>query len=196
LGGAHRSGLLPVVGHAGQREALRTRPTSELRVRTDRDCVGTVAHGVPIPLSQVSGKWSESVVELGKQKRVLIVDDERVITDTLVTIFSQGGYESKGVYSAEQALIAMEDWSPALVIIDVMLPAMNGIDLAIRIKSQLPECHLSLFSGQAATSDLLEMATRNGYRFDVVAKPVHPSELLGMAGRLLHEGPGSISENN
>ena len=136
------------------------------------------------------------MVELGKQKRVLIVDDARLITDTLVTIFSQGGYESKGVYSAEQALLVMEDWLPALVIIDVLLPAMNGIDLAVRIKSQWPECHLSLFSGQAATGDLLETAMRNGHRFDVVAKPVHPSELLGMAGRLLHEELGSISANN
>jgi DNA-binding NtrC family response regulator len=139
-------------------------------------------------------EWS--VVEFGIQKRVLIVDDERVITDTLVTIFSQGGYESKGVYSAEQALLAMGDWLPALVIIDVLLPAMNGIDLAIRIKSQWPECHLFLFSGQAATGDLLDTATRNGHTFDVLAKPVHPSELLGMAGRLLHKEPGSISESN
>jgi DNA-binding NtrC family response regulator len=121
----------------------------------------------------------------GIKKRVLIVDDERVITDTLVTIFSKAGYESKGVYSAEQALIEMEGWCPSLVIIDVLLPAMNGIDLAIRIKSQWPECHLSLFSGQAATVDLLDMAMKNGHTFDVLPKPVHPSELLGVAQRLL-----------
>jgi DNA-binding NtrC family response regulator len=134
--------------------------------------------------------------ELGKQKRVLIVDDERIITDTLVTIFSQEGYESKGVYSAEQALLAMEDWRPALAIIDVLLPAMNGIDLAIRIKSQWPECYLSLFSGQAATGDLLDAATRKGHNFNVVAKPVHPSALLAMAGRLFHKELGCISECN
>ena len=86
--------------------------------------------------------------ELGKQKRVLIVDDERVITDTLVMIFSQEGYESKGVYSAEQALLAMEDWHPALVIIDVLLPAMNGIDLAIRIKSQWPSATCASSQGR------------------------------------------------
>jgi CheY-like chemotaxis protein len=74
------------------------------------------------------------VVELGKQKRVLIVDDDRLITDTLVRIFSQEGYESKGVYSAERALLVMEHWLPALVIINVLLPAMNGIDLAILIR--------------------------------------------------------------
>ncbi len=132
-------------------------------------------------------------VEIEKRKRVLIVDDERVITDTLVTIFSQRGYETKGVYSAEQALDSLEDWQTDLVVIDVMLPAMNGIDLAIRIKSQWPECHVCLFSGQAATADLLELAVKSGNIFDVLAKPMHPSELLEMAGRLLGEPPISIS---
>jgi CheY-like chemotaxis protein len=133
------------------------------------------------------------VVEFGKQKRVLIVDDEWVITDTLVTIFSQRGYETKGVYSAEQALAFLEDWHPDFVVIDVLLPAMNGIDLAIRIRSQWPECHTSLFSGQAATADLLELATKSGHTFDVLAKPVHPSELLEMARQLLGEPRTSIA---
>jgi CheY-like chemotaxis protein len=129
-------------------------------------------------------------------KASLIVDDERVITDTLVTIFSQSGYEVKGAYSAEQALASLEDWHPDLAIIDVLLPAMNGIDLAIRIKPEWPHCHIPLFSGQAATSDLLDLAQKNGHTFDVLAKPVHPSELLEMAGRLLGEPPISVSNEN
>ncbi len=127
------------------------------------------------------------------RSRVLIVDDERVITDTLVTIFSQRGYETRGVYSAEQALASLEDSRADLAVIDVILPGMNGIDLAIRIRAQWPECHLSLFSGQAATSDLLELAIKRGNSFDILAKPVHPSELLEMAGRLLGEPPSSIA---
>jgi DNA-binding NtrC family response regulator len=136
------------------------------------------------------------MVELEKANRILIVDDERVITDTLVTIFTQRGYEARGAYSAEQALALMGGWRPGLVIIDVLLPAMNGIDLAIHIKSLWPECHISLFSGQAATSDLLDTAMKNGHTFDVLAKPVHPSELLNIAGRYLQGSSGAPSVEN
>jgi CheY-like chemotaxis protein len=125
-------------------------------------------------------------------KRVLIVDDERVITDTLVTIFSQAEYSARGAYSAEQALATLEEWRPELVIIDVILPAMNGIDLAIHIKALYPDCRVSLFSAQAATADLLDSAVNEGHSFEVFAKPIHPSELLGVAGRHFTQGLAGV----
>jgi DNA-binding NtrC family response regulator len=120
-----------------------------------------------------------------EKKRVLIVDDEKIITDTLVMIFSNEGYDARGVYSAEQALSLMSEWIPQLAIIDVRLPEMNGIDLAILFKAEYPDCRLSLFSGETATGDLLDNALREGHSFSVLAKPVHPTELLGLASRLL-----------
>ena len=113
-------------------------------------------------------------------KRVLFVDDERLIADTLAIIFSSQGYETRAVYSAEQALELISDWLPNLAIIDVRLPGMNGIDLAIRLRAEYPDCRLSLFSGQASTSDLLERARQNGHSFDIIAKPVPPGEIASM----------------
>jgi CheY-like chemotaxis protein len=118
-------------------------------------------------------------------KRVLFVDDERLIADTLATIFSSQGYETRAVYSAEQALELISDWLPNLAIIDVRLPGMNGIDLAIRVRAEYPDCRVSLFSGQASTSDLLDLARENGHSFDILAKPVPPEELIAQASRLL-----------
>ena len=118
-------------------------------------------------------------------KRVLFVDDEKVIADTLAIIFANQGYVTRAVYSAEQALELISYWLPDLMIIDVLLPGMNGIDLAIRVKAEYPDCKLSLFSGQAATSDLLELAHQNGHSFDIVAKPVAPGEFLAHASNLL-----------
>jgi len=131
-----------------------------------------------------------------ERKHILVVDDERVITDTLVTIFSKEGYEVRGVYSAEQALALTSEWRPALAIIDVRLPQMNGIDLAILLKAQFPDCRLSLFSGQAATSDLLEIARQNGHSFEVLPKPVHPTKLLGLAAQLVPPAAESSPDLN
>jgi CheY-like chemotaxis protein len=115
-------------------------------------------------------------------KRVLIVDDEPVIADTLVIIFVKAGYHARSAYSAEEALEVIPLWRPDLAIIDVILPNMNGIDLALKIKAEAPECRLSLFSGASHTADLIAAAP---YSFEVHAKPVHPREMLALASRLL-----------
>jgi len=60
----------------------------------------------------------------------------------------------------------------------VIMADLNGIDAAIRIRSQLPKIKILLFSGQAATADLLENARARGYEFEILAKPVHPQDLL------------------
>lgn len=114
-------------------------------------------------------------------KRLLIVDDEKTITDSLVRIFSVAGYETRCAYSAEEARALLAEWTPDLAILDVCLPLMNGIDLAILLKAEYPECRLVLFSGNADTEELLQMAVRRGHTFDLFAKPVHPTELLTWA---------------
>ena len=129
-------------------------------------------------------------------RKVLIVDDERTITDTLVMIFSGNGYDARGVYSAEDARDLILTWSPNLAIIDVLLPEMNGIDLAILLKAMCPDCHLTLFSGHGATADLLEPALHQGYRFEVRSKPVHPSELLGWAAQYRAAGETGQVDNH
>jgi CheY-like chemotaxis protein len=111
-------------------------------------------------------------------KRILIVDDEHIIADTLATIFSNAGYEAKAAYTAEQALALIEQWSPDLALIDVFLPGMNGVDLALRLKAELPGCRLTLISGQATTMDLVEQARQEGHIMPVIPKPIHPEELL------------------
>ena len=72
----------------------------------------------------------------------------------------------------------IDQWPPQFAILDVFLPGMNGIDLAIRLKAELPSCRLTLFSGQASTSDLLEQARQEGHSLEILPKPVHPDELL------------------
>jgi CheY-like chemotaxis protein len=114
----------------------------------------------------------------GKKPIVLVVDDERVIADTLAIILSQHGYDATPVYTGRQAVERARAVHPELVISDVIMPDMNGIEAAISIRSFLPECKILLFSGQAATADLLETARAQGHEFEILAKPVHPQDLL------------------
>jgi CheY-like chemotaxis protein len=123
-----------------------------------------------------------------EQKRVLVVDDERVIADTLTIIFKQAGYEAGAVYSAEQALELLAAWPAQVAVIDVRLPGMDGVDLAIRLKAEYPACKLILFSGNAATTDLLERARLDGHDFECLAKPVPPTDLLALLAGLFPPG--------
>lgn len=109
---------------------------------------------------------------------VLVVDDESAIADTLAEILNRTGYAAIPAYNAEDALETALVMPPELLVSDVVLPGESGIDLAIRIRRIFPECRILLFSGQAATSDLLASANRGGENFELLTKPVHPKDLL------------------
>lgn len=116
--------------------------------------------------------------ENSRKPKVLVADDERVIADTLAMILNQSGFEARAVYSGEKALEMAPVFEPNMLISDVIMADLNGIDAAIRIRALLPGIKVLLFSGQAATADLLERARTQGYEFDILAKPVHPQDLL------------------
>ena len=121
--------------------------------------------------------------ETAARPKVLVVDDERVIADSLAMILNQSGFEAVPVYSGEKALEMAREFQPQMLITDVIMADLNGIDAAIQIKALLPEIKILLFSGQAATADLLEKARTQGYEFEILAKPVHPQDLLSRLRR-------------
>lgn len=130
-----------------------------------------------------------AVTRNGAGRGILIVDDEAAIAETLGVIFSKNGYDVRVAYSAEEAIETIAAWQPDLAILDVMLPRMNGIDLAIVLRSNHPCCRLLLFSGHHSTQDLLEEAAKKGHMFDILAKPVHPAFMLDAVSDLLGDHP-------
>jgi DNA-binding NtrC family response regulator len=124
---------------------------------------------------------------------VLIVDDDQAIADTLGAIFHMHGYDARVAYSAEQAIENIAYSMPELALLDVNLPGMNGIDLAIVLKANHPDCHLLLVSGHESTRSLLEEAAKKGHIFDILAKPVHPTLILERAKGLLSASRQAIS---
>jgi len=133
-------------------------------------------------------------LDTGLSRRVLIVDDENIIALTLTKIFEGAGYEAKATGSAEDALDVMAIWEPALLVVDIMLPKMNGVELAIRIRKGYPACQVILFSGHGEASDWLLFAREDRPSFEVIAKPVHPRDLLILAAHLLNRKAASVSD--
>jgi DNA-binding NtrC family response regulator len=121
----------------------------------------------------------------GGERSILIVEDEKVVADTLGQILAAHGYEIRVVYSAEDAAETIASWSPNVAILDVMLPKMNGIEFAVVLKENLPDCHVLLFSGQPSVEALMQKARNEGHQFEILAKPVHPTVMLDAISTLL-----------
>lgn len=120
---------------------------------------------------------------------ILIVEDEKLVADSLAQILSAKGYDARVAYSAEAALQLVTQWSPDLAILDVMLPKMNGVELAVTLKERFARCHILLFSGQPTVEALMKKAKKEGHEFEILAKPVHPTVMLeAIAQRLSANG--------
>jgi len=109
---------------------------------------------------------------------VFVVDDEIVIATTLSIILKRAGFKAFSFTCPTHAVAASELIEPDLLISNVSMPEMTGIELAIRFRQALSQCQIVLFSGQAETTDLLKRARDDGYDFDLVHKPIQPSDLL------------------
>ncbi len=121
--------------------------------------------------------------------KILIVDDERTIADTLAMIFRSVGYEAFTAYNGLLGLEAARELQPKLVLSDVMMPVLDGVSMAMEIRRTLPEITVLLFSGQASTLDLLQQAEQSGMHFEILTKPIPPQEIIRkVASALLNSG--------
>lgn len=127
---------------------------------------------------------------------VLVVDDESAIADTVTEILSRNGYAAMAAYDGNDALETALLTPPELVITDVMLPGMTGVELAITIRRIFPDCKILLCSGQIAALDLLTSARSQGHHFTLLTKPVHPKEMLARVAQCLRREPESVPVKN
>jgi DNA-binding response OmpR family regulator len=125
-------------------------------------------------------------VSSGPVPRIFVVDDELVIASTLAAILQMNGFSAKFFTCPEQALKEARLKAPDLVISDVAMPGISGVDLAIQMRAQYPTCKILLFSGQAASMDLLEDARAQGHDFNLLLKPIPPTELLFEVGKVVN----------
>lgn len=129
-----------------------------------------------------------------QQPSVFVVDDEDVIATTVAMILQlKGGFRARAFTKPLEALEAARVDPPDLLISDVIMPRLSGIDLAIQVREHCPHCKVLLFSGQAVTAHLLDTARANGHNFELLLKPVHPSDLLARIQTLMEPGSSQSS---
>lgn len=121
-----------------------------------------------------------------RRKIILVVDDEQRIADTLALILQSKGYETAVAYEGDSALAQSSNIQPDLLLTDVVMPGMNGIELALAVSEKCPECKVLLFSGQAATAELWDRARKQGRDFPLLSKPIHPEDLLKKVAETLN----------
>jgi DNA-binding NtrC family response regulator len=113
-----------------------------------------------------------------RKQRVFVVDDERMIVDTLVEILTDRGFEAIPFYDSRQVIGRAEQHCPDILLTDVVMPHLNGVDLATLISERCPHTRVLLLSGQAATANLLQGTTPASKRFELLSKPLDPRVLL------------------
>lgn len=122
----------------------------------------------------------QGFVDETKKQRIIVIDDEVLIAETVAEILNDQGFEATPVSDGAAAIELAKDLRPDIVLSDVIMPGLNGIEAGIRIREIVPHCRLILFSGQAATVDLLAKARQQGHRFDILAKPIKPEQLIAV----------------
>ncbi len=115
--------------------------------------------------------------------KILVVDDERNVLRAFDDILSSRGHEVVGVRGAEEALAQLKQSGADLVIMDIRLPGMSGLDALGQIKQLEPMLPVIVMTGQTTTSTAIE-ATKRG-AFDYQLKPFEPAEMLATIGKAL-----------
>ncbi|MGO9432791.1 MAG: response regulator [Terracidiphilus sp.] len=137
--------------------------------------------------SEVYGSEGEAEAGAEARPRILVVDDERLLADTTAAILRHAGFDARIAYDGFAALEVAGSLRPDYILTDIMMPAMNGVELAIAISKMYPVTKVLLFSGQAGISEILEQSKAQGFEFPLLAKPVHPANLIDCL-RKLHAG--------
>ena len=133
-----------------------------------------------LPDDTVDSEKQESNYEQRKpdRPRILVVDDERLIANTVCDILTGAGFEVLATYDGMSAIEVVNSFQPDYLLTDVLMPQMNGIELAIEIRRTHPLVEILLFSGQAGISEILNTGQLLGFEFELIAKPIHPLKLI------------------
>jgi len=114
---------------------------------------------------------------------ILIVDDELVVRDSLEKWFASEGYETRGVGSGREALMAIQEKEWDLALIDIKMPGMDGMKLHNRLREVAPDLTVIIMTGYASVETAVQALKRGAY--DYITKPIDPDELVHLVSNAL-----------
>ncbi len=134
-------------------------------------------HFESVPLEQIESRGIEADPPC-KVPLVLVVDDEEVIADTLGEILRALGFAVVVCYDGDSAFLLANQMPPNVLLTDILMPGMNGIELAIRLTGMVADCRALLFSALPSDARLFRIMNFQRYNFKLLSKPLHPEELV------------------
>lgn len=123
---------------------------------------------------------------------VLVVHGDMIVADSLAAVLSQAGFATLAAYDGKTALELALTVPPEVLICDIELSGIKGIELAMAIVNAVPNCKVLLSSSYETNADLTR-ARAAGYKFSSLTKPVHPTEILKRVMECL-EAPEAVAE--
>jgi DNA-binding response OmpR family regulator len=128
-------------------------------------------------------------VQNREKSLIFVVDDEEIIASTIAAILRLKGYQADAFTRSPEALESSRSAAPDLLISDIMMPLLSGVELAQHIQTNHPECKILMFTGQWDRADAEIAACEDGLVYQMISKPVHPKELLKKVREMLEIGP-------
>ena len=124
-------------------------------------------------------------LKLSSRTRILVLEYVKEIRETLGEILRSVGYECQLASNAAEALECMANFDPALMIVDVNMPGVDGVELAKIVVRSRPLCAVLLHTGNINMEESLRAARGDGYNFRVLIKPAQRVELLTVIAQTL-----------
>ncbi len=118
-------------------------------------------------------------------KKILVVDDEERVVQSIAGVLEDEGFRVTSARSGEEALEAFERERPDVVLMDIWMPGMDGIEVLKRLKTMMPECQVVMISGHATISTAMT-AVKLG-AFDFIEKPLSLDLLLQTIRRAIDQ---------
>src|ERR1700678_84096 len=119
-------------------------------------------------------------------QRVLVVDDDRLVADTLTLIFERNGFQATAVYSADEALECAREFGPDLLLCDVTMPGRDGLSLVADMTRERPACRILMLTGfYSNVKSVREQAKKLSRPLGILTNLCPPTVLLREAASLL-----------